>query len=231
MEDHGLSSCSFPFIVAEQEVCSEICKLENVIEAAEATDDILIQNKQIEEKTQALEFLHEMGWLLHRSRLKVRLGPLAPIQDLFHFNRFMWLVDFSMEHDWCAVMKKLLDIIFEGGVDAGEHTSIELALLDMGLLHRAVKRNCRPMVELLLKFVPVKTSYGADSKVKQVDQAPDRFLFRPDNVGPAGLTPLHVAASVKGLENVLDALTDDPAMVIPFSSACFMYFQALCWNY
>ncbi|XP_057753182.1 squamosa promoter-binding-like protein 1 [Arachis stenosperma] len=202
VEDHGLSSCSFPFIVAEQEICTEICKLENVIEAADATDDVLLKSKQIEEKTRALEFLQEMGWLLHRSRLNVRLGTLAPTQDPFHFNRFVWLVDFSMDHDWCAVVKKLLDIIFEDGVDVGDHASIELALLDMGLLHKAVKRNSRPMVELLLKFVPTKSSAGAA-----------KFLFRPDNVGPAGLTPLHVAASMKGSENVLDALTDDPGMV------------------
>ncbi|TKY54314.1 Squamosa promoter-binding protein 1 [Spatholobus suberectus] len=213
VEDHGLSSCSFPFIVAEQEVCSEICNLENVIEATETTDDIHVKNLQMEEKSRALDFLQEMGWLLHRSQVKVRLGPMAPIHDLFQFNRFVWLVDFSMDHGWCAVMKKLLDIIFEGVVDAGEHASIELALLDMSLLHRAVKRNCRPMVDLLLRFVPVKTSDGEDSEVKQVDKALDRFLFRPDTVGPAGLTPLHVAASMSGSETVLDALTDDPGMV------------------
>ncbi|XP_047169773.1 squamosa promoter-binding-like protein 1 isoform X2 [Vigna umbellata] len=213
VEDHCLRSCSFPFIVAEKEVCSEICKLENVIEAAETTNDFQIKNQKMEEKTQALHFLQEMGWLLHRSRVKVRLGPTAPIHDLFQFNRFTWLVDFSMDHGWCAVMKKLLDIIFDGGVDAGEQASIELALLDMSLLHKAVKRNNRPMVELLLRFVPVKTSDGADSEVKQVEKASDRFLFRPDTVGPAGLTPLHVAATMRGSENVLDALTDDPGMV------------------
>ncbi|RDX58628.1 Squamosa promoter-binding-like protein 1, partial [Mucuna pruriens] len=213
VEDNGLSSCSFPFIVAEQEICSEICKLENVIEAAETADDILIKTKLMEEKTRALNFVQEMGWLLHRSRVKIRLGPMAPVQDRFHFNRFTWLVGFSMDHDWCAVMKKLLATIFEGTVDTGDHASVELALLDMGLLHKAVKRNCRPMVELLLKFVPVKASDGVDSKEKQVNKSPDRFLFRPDTVGPAGLTPLHVAASMHGSENVLDALTDDPGMV------------------
>ncbi|XP_027330302.1 squamosa promoter-binding-like protein 12 isoform X2 [Abrus precatorius] len=209
VEDHDLSSCSFPFIVAEQDVCSEICKLENVVEAAETTDDIKIKNQQMEEKTRALDFLQEMGWLLHRSHVKVRLGSMVPTHDPFQFKRFMRLVDFSMDHSWCAVMKKLLDIIFEGGVDTGEHASIDLALLDMGLLHRAVKRNCRPMVELLLRL----TSYGADSEVNQVDKANDKFLFRPDTVGLAGLTPLHVAASMNGTENVLDALTDDPGML------------------
>lgn len=219
MEDHGLSSCSFPFIVAEPKICSEICNLESVIEAAENCKDIQIRSKRIEEKTRALDFIQEMGWLLHRSRTKVRLGPMAPIQDLFHFNRFTWLIDFCMDHDWCAVMKKLLDIMFEGTVDAGEHSSIELAVLNLGLLHKAVKRNCRPMVELLLKFVPVKTFDGVDSKEKQVDKH-YRFLFKPDTAGPAGLTPLHVAASMNGSENVLDALTDDPGMVSPFYPVC-----------
>ncbi|KAI4335070.1 hypothetical protein L6164_013751 [Bauhinia variegata] len=213
VEDHGLSSSSFPFIVAEQELCSEICKLESVIEAADSVDDVEIKGKQMEEKSKALDFIQEMGWILHRSQMKVRLGPMAPAQDLFQINRFIRLVDFSMDHDWCAVMKKLLEIMFDSTVDAGEHTSKELALLDMGLLHRAVKRNCRPMVELLLKFEPVKTSDGIDSEEKQVDKASNGFLFKPDAVGPAGLTPLHVAASMKDSETVLDALTDDPGMV------------------
>ncbi|XP_020234969.1 squamosa promoter-binding-like protein 1 [Cajanus cajan] len=213
VEDNGLSSCSFPFIVAEKEICSEICKLENVIEVAETADDIQIKSKLMEEKTRALHFIQEMGWLLHRNRVKVRLGSMAPVQDRFHFNRFMWLVGFAMDHDWCAVMKKLLDIIFEGTVDTGDHASVEFALLEMGLLHNAVKRNCRPMVELLLKFVPLKASDDGDGKENQVKKSPDRFLFRPDTIGPAGLTPLHVAASMHGSENVLDALTDDPGMV------------------
>ncbi|CAL0320206.1 unnamed protein product [Lupinus luteus] len=213
VEDNGLSSCSFPFIVANQEICSEICKLESVIEAAEAADDIQIKTKLVEEKTRALYFLQEMGWLLHRSRVKIRLGSMAAVQDCFQFNRFMWLVGYSMDHDWCAVMKKLLDIIFSGVVDTGEHSSVELALLGMGLLHRAVKRNCKPMVKLLLEFVPIEALDSRDGKENQVNKALDRFLFRPDDVGPAGLTPLHVAASVNGSENVLDALTDDPGMV------------------
>ncbi|KAK7411758.1 hypothetical protein VNO78_03196 [Psophocarpus tetragonolobus] len=212
VEDNGLSGCSFPFIVAEQEICSEICKLENVLEAAEIADDIQLKTKLMEEKTQALHFIQEMGWLLHRSRVKVRLGHVAPVQDCFHFSRFIWLVGFSMDHDWCAVMKKLLEIIFDGTVDTGDHASVEFALLDMALLHKAVKRNCLPMVELLLKFVPVKASDG-DSREKQANKSPDIFLFKPDTVGPAGLTPLHVAASMYGSENVLDALTDDPGKV------------------
>ena len=56
VEDDSLSSCSFPFIVAEPEICSEICNLETVIEAAETADDIQIKAKLMEEKTQSNEF-------------------------------------------------------------------------------------------------------------------------------------------------------------------------------
>ncbi|KAL5852891.1 hypothetical protein ACOSQ3_008009 [Xanthoceras sorbifolium] len=223
VEDHGLSSSFFPFIVAEKEVSSEICMLESVIEAVDTVDDLHKKAEMAEVKNQALDFLHEMGWLLHRSRVKFRLGHLDPNSDLFPFKRFRWLMEFSMEHDWCAVVKKLLSILFDGTVDTGEHTSTELALLEMGLLHRAVRRNCRPMVELLIRYAPdeVRDKPGCEQK-HLVEGGYNSFVFKPDVVGPAGLTPLHVAASRDDAENVLDALTNDPGLVgiEAWKSAC-----------
>ncbi|XP_021290234.1 squamosa promoter-binding-like protein 1 [Herrania umbratica] len=214
VEDHGLSSTFFPFIVAEQEVCSEICTLEGVIETAVPTVDINKNAEKMESKNQALDFMHEMGWLLHRNHLHWRLGHLNPNSNLFPFRRFKWLMEFSMDHEWCAVVKKLLGILFDGTVDLGDHSSIEFALLDMCLLHKAVQRNCRPMVELLLRYVPDKVLDKPGSEHKPlVDVNYDGFIFKPNVAGPAGLTPLHVAASNEGSENVLDALTDDPGLV------------------
>lgn len=214
VEDHCLSSSFFPFIVAEQEVCSEVCVLEEAIEVMETADDMHKNPERIEAKNQALDFIHEMGWLLHRSHMKFRLGHLDPNSNLFPFKEYKWLIEFSMDHDWCAVVKKLLAIMFDGTVDKGEHLSIELALLDMGLLHQAVRRNCRPMVELLLKYVPDKQFGRSGVEQKQeADGGYNNFIFKPDVVGPAGLTPLHVAASRDGSENVLDALTDDPGLL------------------
>lgn len=189
--------------------------LEHAIEVAETVDDIQRVPELLEDKTLALDFIHEIGWLLHRSHMKFRLGDMHPNGDLFPFKRFKWLMAFSMDRDWCAVVKKLLDILLEGIVDTGDHPSLELALLDLGLLHTAVRRNCRPMVDLLLRFVPdeVSDKRGAQEK-QQVDNAYSGFLFKPDTVWPAGLTPLHVAASRSGAENILDALTDDPGLVI-----------------
>jgi hypothetical protein len=188
--------------------------LEDAIQVAETATDMHTIAERMDIKNQALDFIHEMGWLLHRSRLKFRLGQLDPNLDLFPFKRFKWLIQFSMDHDWCAVVRKLLAVVFDGTVDAGEHSSIELALLDMGLLHRAVRRNCRPMVELLLRYIPDKKFGGTGTQQNQlVDGRNSRFMFKPDVVGPAGLTPLHVAACRDGAENVLDALTDDPGLV------------------
>jgi hypothetical protein len=41
--------------------------------------------------------------------------------------------------------------------------------------------------------------------------------------GPAGLTPLHIAASMKDAEDVVDALTSDPCQVC----SKFYYIPAL----
>ncbi|KAL3505557.1 hypothetical protein ACH5RR_030939 [Cinchona calisaya] len=206
VEDHGLSSSFFPFIVAEKDVCSEICTLERIIEAAETTDGLEGDSDGLEARNKALEFIHEMGWLLHRSRLKFRLGQQDPNLDLFPFNRFRWLIEFSIEHDWCAVVKMLLDVLFNNIIDEEKNSSIEDALLDIGLLHRAVRRNCRSMVEVLVRYHP-----DVDFSKSSPNSLP--YLFIPDVKGPGGLTPLHIAAGRDGSEHVLDALTDDPGMV------------------
>lgn len=214
VEDHGFSGSFLPFIVAEKDVCSEICTLESAIESPGTADDIDVESDLTNARTTALDFIHEIGWLLHRSQLKFRLDHMDPNIDLFTFKRFKWLMEFSIEHDWCAVVKKLLDIVFNGTVDAGEHPSIELALSEMGLLHRAVRRHCKSMVEILLRYIPdgVISKPGSEHK-QQLVKMESKFLFRPDSSGPGGLTPLHIAASNEGSESVLDALTDDPGSV------------------
>ncbi|KAF2304804.1 hypothetical protein GH714_038012 [Hevea brasiliensis] len=209
IEDHGFSSSYFPFIVAEEDICSEIRMLEGVLELAETESDFTGTGK-MEAKNQAMDFIHEIGWLLHRSQLKSRLGHLDPYTDLFPLKRFKWLMEFSMDHEWCAVVKKLLNILLKGIVGTGEHSSLNLALSEMGLLHRAVRKNSRSLVELLLRYVPGKSV--PENKLL-IGGSHEDNLFRPDVTGPAGLTPLHIAAGKDGSEDVLDALTDDPGMV------------------
>ncbi|XP_027366955.1 squamosa promoter-binding-like protein 1 isoform X2 [Abrus precatorius] len=213
IEDQGLSSSFFPFLVAEEDVCSEICALEPLLELSDTVPDIEKTGK-IKAKNQAMDFIHEMGWLLHRSQLKLRMVHSNSSVDHFPLKRFKWLMEFSMDHDWCAVVKKLLNLLLDGTVNTGDHPSLHLALLEMGLLHRAVRRNSKQLVELLLRYVPenISDKPGPEDKAL-VDGENQTFLFRPDVVGPAGLTPLHIAAGKDGSEDVLDALTDDPCTV------------------
>ncbi|XP_071692076.1 squamosa promoter-binding-like protein 1 isoform X2 [Rutidosis leptorrhynchoides] len=204
IEDDSLSSSFFPFIVAEQDLCSEIRTLESDLAVTEVHENTEKEKKQIEARARALDFLNEMGWLLHRSQLKVRLTSLDPNSNLFSFTRFKWLLEFSVDHDWCVVVKKLLAIIFSGTIDVTDHGSVEVALLDVGLLHRAVRRNSNLMVEMLLNYSHENGSDGT---------GPGSGLFRPDAAGPGGLTPLHIASGKDGSESVLDALTNDPQLV------------------
>lgn len=178
--------------------------LENDLDITETFGDVEKEKKETEARTRALDFVNEMGWLLHRNQLKIKLTSMDPNSDLYSFKRFKWLIEFSVDHDWCAVVKKLLGIIFSGTVDIADHDSVEVALVEVGLLHRAVRRNSSPMVELLLNY---HHENGLDGRRRESG------LFRPDAAGPGGLTPLHIASGKDGSESVLDALTNDPEMV------------------
>ncbi|KAG4119907.1 hypothetical protein ERO13_D11G108100v2 [Gossypium hirsutum] len=213
IEDDGYNSSFFPFIVAEDDVCSEIRMLESLLEITDA-EAAVDRTGKMEAKNQAMDFIHEVGWLLHRSQLKSRLGHLDPNSEPFSLRRFKWLMEFSMDHEWCAVVKKLLNVLLDGVVGSGEHPSLNLALTEMGLLHRAVRKNCRPLVELFLRFIPEKGSSRLGLENEMVAGGiHESFLFRPDALGPSGLTPLHIAAGKDDSEDVLDALTDDPGKV------------------
>ncbi|XP_019427869.1 PREDICTED: squamosa promoter-binding-like protein 1 [Lupinus angustifolius] len=213
IEDQGLSSSFFPFIVAEEDVCSEICLLEPLLEFNE-TDPDTVGTGKIEAKCQAMDFIHEIGWLLHRNQMKSRMLHLNSSAELFPLKRFKWLMEFSMDHDWCAVVKKLLNLLLDGTVYSGDHPSLYLALSEMTLLHRAVRRNSKQLVEFLLRYVPENISDKLGTEDKALHGGENKsFFFKPDVAGPAGLTPLHIAAGKDGSEDVLDALTNDPCMV------------------
>ncbi|XP_064994896.1 squamosa promoter-binding-like protein 6 isoform X1 [Musa acuminata AAA Group] len=202
-EDCGLCNGFFPFIVAEEDVCSEIRMLENAINIASCDGQLQERTDAANARNQALDFINELGWLLRKNHMRSASEGTKFSQNTFPLRRFRHLMSFAMSREWSAVVKKLLDILFSGTVDADRQSPTELALSE-NLLHSAVQMNSRPMVELLLRYAPVKAS-----KETHVD----RFLFRPDMLGPLGITPLHVAASSNGAESILDALTDDPELL------------------
>lgn len=183
--------------------------LESEMELPE-TDCLGVKTKS---RNSAMDFMHEFGWLLHRSQLKSILGHSDPNCHLFAFKRFKWIIQFSADHGWSAVVKKLLDLLLDGNIGLREQPLLRSAMFEMSLLHRAVRRNSGRLVELLLRYVPEKTINELSIEYTSLVGSQGSSLFRPDAVGPAGLTPLHVAAGTDGSEDVLNALTNDPGQV------------------
>lgn len=143
-------------------------------------------------------------------------------------TRLRCLLIFSVERSWCAVVRKLFDITLANHSQNHSIALIELSKIvqdDFSLLHRAVRRKSRGMVELLLAYEPSSSSTNETTTTLDTEKlvATMQFkllwcnLFRPDIDGPAGFTPLHIAASMQGGEDMVDALTSDPFQV------CFNY--------
>lgn len=133
-------------------------------------------------------------------------------------TRLKCLLIFSVERSWCAVVRKLLDVTLEGqNIDTSIARLSKILRNDVSLLHRAVRRKSRNMVELLLAYVPSSISTETIKNAGDTEKSGNSMqfnsqwstLFRPDISGPAGLTPLHVAASMEDGEDIVDALTND----------------------
>ncbi|AQK61818.1 Squamosa promoter-binding-like protein 1 [Zea mays] len=194
VEDSGFSNGFFPFIIAEKDVCAEVSELESIFESS--------SNEHANARDQALEFLNELGWLLHRANRMSKEDETDTSLAPFNMWRFRNLGVFAMEREWCAVIKMLLDFLFIGLVDVGSRSAEEMVLSE-NLLHAAVRRKSVNMVRFLLRYKPNKNSKGTAQA----------YLFRPDALGPSKITPLHIAAATSDAEDVLDALTHDPGLI------------------
>ncbi|CAK9190244.1 unnamed protein product [Sphagnum troendelagicum] len=217
-----------PVIIADGSVCAEICTLEDEIAVAASlagaaaqrqgfqSSDVLdcTETMRLVAEEEVTCFLHELGWFFQRSCFQDLKDP--PVVDLISSRRLRLLLVFSVERNWCAVVQKLLDILFEvNNLEAAFTKLSDVLREEVSLLHRAVQRKCRPMVELLLGYVPSSLAHANESEFS-LFQRKLQFkshwasIFRPDVNGPAGLTPLHIAANMQDSEEVVDALTSDP---------------------
>ncbi|KAH7427626.1 hypothetical protein KP509_10G052200 [Ceratopteris richardii] len=206
--EHDSMGNALPVIVASKEICSELQSLEVELDAYlhleleknGASYDELSSSKEME----AMNFLHELGWIFqdtskhlskneHNMNTDINEGDRSPHVDL---SRFKVVLKYAVSRDWCALVKQLLDLLFCNGID--DNAGVQDVLSEVNLVHQAVKRKCRPMLELLLHYQPHRSKLEAAS------------IFTPVDGGPGGFTPLHIAASLADSEEVLDALTEDP---------------------
>lgn len=191
---------AFPLIVAEKAVCEEISSLEEELEMSIMTQRTIDKTRQSLIETEITHFLYELGWLFQRTQQTTSWID-SGMQE-FSSARFKWLLRFAVEHSWCAVVVKILDLLFSIGSESNEvvHSKALKTLSEVSLLHVAVRVNSRPVVDVLLSYSPPST--GCELRKD--------YVFRPDTPGLAGLTPLHIAASMHAADGVIDALTNDP---------------------
>ncbi|TVU21324.1 hypothetical protein EJB05_30952 [Eragrostis curvula] len=202
IEDYDQSSLSVPFVVSDEDICLEIRMLEHelnlisVCETLEHIDDLMASHNR------ALYFLQEFGWLLQRSHMRAISDQAQYCTEGFPVGRYRWLLSFAVDREWCAVVKKLLNIMFQGNLDVPSPVEFVQGL---NLLFVAVNKRSKPLVECLLRYTTpnyARVDTGATASVQ--------FLFTPQMAGPSKITPLHTAATISDAAGVLDALTDDP---------------------
>lgn len=198
--ENGVRGNCFPIIIADAKICQELRLLEREFYEVKVcnvvSDDQAHYGASPRSHEEALHFLNELGWLFQR-----QIFSDIAVQD-FMLHRFQYLLTFSTERDFCSLVKTLLDIFVEAksGMDG---LSIECAeaLVKMHLLHRAVKRRSRKMVDMLIHY-----SLPCDSGTS-------KYIFTPNLQGPGGITPLHLAACTTDSYDIVDVLTDDPMQI------------------
>ncbi|XP_052188154.1 squamosa promoter-binding-like protein 14 [Diospyros lotus] len=197
--ENGIKGTSFPVIIADATICQELrlleCEFDEDAEVHDTIPEEQVRNsEQPRSKEDVLHFLNELGWLFQRKRS----AYVVEVPD-YTLVRFRFLFIFSVERDCCALVRTLLDILLHKDLNGKQPLKESLDMLsEIYLLNRAVKRRCRNMVHLLINYSILG---GKDSS---------NYIFPPNLVGPAGVTPLHLAASLSGSVDMVDALTSDP---------------------
>ncbi|KAL8126943.1 squamosa promoter-binding-like protein 14 isoform X2 [Apium graveolens] len=196
--ENGFWGTSFPIIIANATICQELNLLESEFDKEAALCDGISEESGLDSgrpllKEDVLHFLNELGWVLQRKRNM----SMFEVPE-YKLHRFKFLFIFSVEHDFCALVKTLLDVLLEICLGRDELSRVSLQMLsEIHLLNRAVKRRSRKMAELLINYV-VPTDSGKT------------YIFLPNLVGPGGITPLHLAACMSDSKFMVDTLTADP---------------------
>ncbi|KAI3783791.1 hypothetical protein L1987_42878 [Smallanthus sonchifolius] len=175
--ENGLRGTSFPIIIADAILCQELRLLE--------AEFINGQTKSMKE---SLHYLNELGWLFQKKG-----------NSHYSLTRFKFLLVFSVERDFVALVKTLLGILLHNSSGITDEPSSLEMLSGINLLNRAVKRRCKNMVDLLIHY-----------SVLDSQTTSRKYVFPPNLAGPGGITPLHLAACTSDSDDLVDALTNDP---------------------
>ncbi|KAG2313440.1 hypothetical protein Bca4012_027996 [Brassica carinata] len=191
--ENGFRSDSFPLIIANATICKELNRLEDEFHPNNVTEHSSDRPRSREE---VLCFLNELGWLFQKKQ-----------RSDFSLPRFKFLLVCSVERDYYSLVRTLLDMMVERNV--GNDGLMNKESLDMlaeiQLLNRAVKRKNTKMAETLIHY--------------SVNPTAKKFIFLPNITGPGDITPLHLAASTSGSDDMIDVLTNDPQEI-----------GLSCWN-
>ncbi|XWS24642.1 hypothetical protein CRYUN_Cryun28dG0120000 [Craigia yunnanensis] len=207
--ENGFKGNSFPIIIADATICEELRLLESEFDIEAKASDIISEEHVYDcrwprSTEEVLHYLNELGWLFQRRSTL----PLPKNSD-YSLCRFKFLLIFSVERDYCALVKVLLDMLVESNLDMDGLSRESLALLsEIQLLSRAVKRRCRKMADLLIHY-----------SIRSSDENSERYIFPPNLEGAGGITPLHLTACTSGSDDMVDVLTNDPQEI-----------GLSCWN-
>ncbi|KAH0922052.1 hypothetical protein HID58_022070 [Brassica napus] len=175
--ENGFRGDSFPLIIANASICKELNRLEEEFhpksqEQAQTSDHRPTSREEI------LCFLNELGWLFQKNQTT---EPLE--QSEFSLSRFKFLLVCSVERDYCALIRTLLDMLVERNVVNDEPNREALDMLaEIQLLNRAVKRKSTKMVELLIHYsVNLGSSKNWNSLCDATGQTPYSYAAMRNN--------------------------------------------------
>ncbi|KAJ7958018.1 Squamosa promoter binding-like protein [Quillaja saponaria] len=207
--ENGLKGNCFPLIVADATICKELRLLESEFDAKTKACDVISEDHANDfscprSREEVLHFLNELGWLFQKKKSLC----MDEVPD-YSLNRFKFLLTFSVEHNFCTLVRILLDMLVEENLDGDWLSKGPIDMLcEIQLLNQAVKRRFIEMVDLLIHY----------SITRRNDTA-RKYVFPPNLEGPGGITPLHLAASTLGSDDMIDVLTNDPQEI-----------ALNCWN-
>jgi len=200
--ENGFRGDSFPLIIANASICKELNRLGEEFhpKSQDMTEEqAQSSNRGPTSREEVLCFLNELGWLFQKNQT----SELREQSD-FSLARFKFLLVCSVERDYCALIRTLLDMLVERNLVNDELNREALDMLaEIQLLNRAVKRKSTKMVELLIHYLVNPLTLSSSRK----------FVFLPNITGPGGITPLHLAACTSGSDDMIDLLTNDPQEV------------------